>query len=292
MKWIESFKKNSDTGSATPSLEKQSVGSSVGNSSSSSSDFPSSFQMDLKANETFSNNNEKEQENEFEKRYIILEKLGEGGFGKVYKVKTKKTNQIRAVKIVSPSQDFTINQALSEALKQAQLYRDDNHIVHVYDVFIAVENYGQIVCIEMDCMEGNLRTIFRGRKVSEGMIWSILRQIGAALKFLSESGKIVHRDIKPDNILVKKVDFETDEIDVYLSDFGLAKSTQNSMQTSHLSGTIFFLAPEILDFGNSLNGETCRTPYSIASDIFALGVSLYQIMCQTLHRSSQLANLS
>ncbi|KAG2388563.1 hypothetical protein C9374_000002 [Naegleria lovaniensis] len=132
------------------------------------------------------------------------------------------------------------------------------------------------LCIEMDLMEyGSLHTMFCRKDSivpSEEIIWSIISQMINVLSVISKE-KIVHRDIKPDNILVKSVNLVSNEIHVCLTDFGLAKDLKCYMnQKSEIKGTMGFIAPEIFDSNN----------YSTASDIFALGVTIYQLMtgCQ------------
>ena len=83
-----------------------------------------------------------------------------------------------------------------------------------------------------------------------------------------------YRDIKPHNILVRNLDPEHEIITVALGDFGLAKSLENFTQSVAIAGTMNYLAPELVEYSVSSMGSN---PFSFASDMFALGVSMYQL---------------
>ena len=87
----------------------------------------------------------------------------------------------------------------------------------------------------------------------------------------------MNSDIKPHNILLKEIDSEKDTIHVHLADFGLARNAE-SVHKSHVGGTYYF-SPEILEVISQIktNQPTDRKCFSFASDVFALGVTIYQL---------------
>ena len=214
---------------------------------------------------------------EFELRYGVSKYdchiLGRGGFGAVYEVQYK--NKKVAVKVICPSDDFSVNSALKEAIQQIKMSHPN--IVNVTAVFLSSENGKTELCIEMEHIPcGSLRNLVASN-VSEKMIWSILQQIISALNYLYSSLNMVHRDIKLDNILVKSV--ENDEIVVCLADFGLAKTIEDgeSKQMFTFCGTKAYMAPEILRcmFGGDVS---IIQPYSEKTDLYSLGVTLFLLL--------------
>ncbi|KAG2373770.1 hypothetical protein C9374_011859 [Naegleria lovaniensis] len=111
------------------------------------------------------------------------------------------------------------------------------------------------------------------------MLRQVTRQLCEALNWIFTQHNILHRDIKPGNILVRDYDLSTETIQVALADFGLSKSID--LLTTHGSrpGTLLFMAPELIHSKHS-NQEIA--PFSVHSDMFALGVTLFQLMtCNT-----------
>lgn len=86
-----------------------------------------------------------------------------------------------------------------------------------------------------------------------------------ALSDLERHGKIIHRDIKPQNILISSFDRQKKTIQTKLADFGTSKSIET--MSAQLTGTPYYFAPEVL------NGMG----FSVASDIYALGITLYYL---------------
>ncbi|EFC39079.1 predicted protein [Naegleria gruberi] len=128
----------------------------------------------------------------------------------------------------------------------------------------------------MDYYEnGSLHDYFirkNNKPPSANMIKSIMTQVLDALMYMKQNFNMVHRDIKPGNILVRRI--ENDSIDICLADFGMAKNTPGLSENSSLSrakGTEGFIAPEIYR-------PISEQRYSLASDIFALGATLFKLM--------------
>ncbi|KAF0981240.1 hypothetical protein FDP41_013028 [Naegleria fowleri] len=202
-------------------------------------------------------------------KYDIKSFIAKGAFGYVYHVVEKKKNQERALKILKTSDEESINEAFKEAMVMTSI--SHSHIVKVYDAFLVLSGVNTSVGIEMELMKGSLQSEFLNKEVrlSETTLRQLTLQLCDALTFMIEKDIILHRDIKPGNILVKHYSIPQEIIHVALADFGVSISLQNHLSTTgSLVGTSLFLAPEILE---------CQR-FSAASDMFALGVSLYQLM--------------
>ncbi|MEL7597042.1 MAG: protein kinase, partial [Clostridiaceae bacterium] len=171
-------------------------------------------------------------------RYELLEKIGEGGMAEVYKAKCHLLNRFVAVKILknqySDNEEF-VNKFKQEASSAASLTH--NNIVGIYD--IGSEN--SINYIVMEYVDGKtLKEIIIENKVlkyDEAIIIAI--QIAKALE-CAHNNNIIHRDVKPHNILVTK-----DGI-IKVTDFGIAKATSSVTITNsdRIIGSAHYFSPE------------------------------------------------
>jgi serine/threonine protein kinase len=209
--------------------------------------------------------------------YRILEQLGRGGTSVVYRAEHVRLGRPAALKLLSPGlgeADFS-DRFLRESRLAASL--DHPSIVPVYD---AGEDDG-LLWIAMACVEGtDLKTLIRG----EGALplrraVFILRQIASALDAAHAQG-LVHRDVKPANILVGPEDR------AYLSDFGAVKELASAgmTRTGAFVGTIEYCAPEQIE-GGEVDART---------DVYALACVLYETLTGTppFHRPSEVAVLN
>jgi predicted Ser/Thr protein kinase len=196
----------------------------------------------------------------------ILEHLGQGGMGVVYKARQRHLNRIVAVKVLPPTvgeDPAFAGRFMLEAQALAQL----NHpnIVQVYD-FGRTEEFFYFM---MEYVDGaNLRALMRDGTLTPQKTLRIVPQICRALQFAHDEG-IVHRDIKPENILVDKKER------VKIADFGLAKLLGRTAEelsltgTGQLMGTLGYMAPEQLR-------EAHRVDHR--ADIYSLGVVFYEML--------------
>jgi predicted Ser/Thr protein kinase len=196
----------------------------------------------------------------------ILELLGQGGMGVVYKARQRHLNRLVAVKILPPSADA--DPAFAERFtREAQALAQLNHpnIVQVYD-FGRTDEFFYFV---MEFVDGlNLRALIRGGHLEPAQALKIVPQICEALQFAHDEG-IVHRDIKPENILIDK------RGRVKIADFGLAKLLGRSPDdlsltgTGQLMGTLGYMAPEQLQQAHTVDHR---------ADIYSLGVVFYEML--------------
>jgi tRNA A-37 threonylcarbamoyl transferase component Bud32 len=196
----------------------------------------------------------------------ILELLGQGGMGAVYKARQPGLDRLVAVKILPPQagRDPAFAERFArEARALAKLSHP--HIVAVYDFGLA----GELYYFLMEFVDGvNLRQLLRERKLRPEEALKIVPQICEALQFAHDEG-IVHRDIKPENILLDK------KGRVKIADFGLAKllgrtSADFLLTGSHqVMGTLHYMAPEQM-------GAPLEVDHR--ADIYSLGVVFYEML--------------
>ena len=199
-------------------------------------------------------------------RYELLEKIGEGGMSEVFKARCNKLNRFVAVKILK--KEFCNNPDIVEKFKgeaTAIATLSDNNIVNILDVGTQ-DNINYIV---MEYVKGKtLKDIIKqvGKMNYETAI-SVAMQIARALD-CAHRNNIIHRDVKPQNILV------TEDGIMKVTDFGIAKSatSETITNTSTIMGSAHYLSPEQAK-GSFID---CRT------DLYSLGVVLYEMVTGTL----------
>ena len=193
--------------------------------------------------------------------YKILEKLGEGGMGVVYKAQDTKLDRIVALKFL-PSHlnksDTDIERFLQEAKAAAALNHPNVCTIH------EIHDEGENPFIVMEYVQGltlSEKIKVERFKIKDTIDYAI--QIAEALKTAHSKG-IIHRDIKSENIMVT----ETDQVKVM--DFGLAKLRGSIKLTKSSStvGTLAYMAPENIQ-GQEIDART---------DIFSFGVVLYEML--------------
>ncbi|CAN0435103.1 unnamed protein product [Lampetra planeri] len=197
-------------------------------------------------------------------RYEVLKKIGEGGQGQVIQCLDHKRNMLVAIKIlVSPSssnQETYQKMELQIALElQDEGSDEDFNVIKVLNIFHFRGHY----CIVMELLKESLHEVIRNaglRRLDMAMVKTYTRGI---LKFLRHinSRKIVHADIKPENVLVKDTVTGT----VRITDFGTSFFVES--QPMNVGGTLEYLAPELL-LGYSL---TCGV------DMWALGCTVAEL---------------
>jgi tetratricopeptide (TPR) repeat protein len=196
------------------------------------------------------------------KDYELHEQIGVGGFGAVYRAYQPNVLRDVAIKIILPSyasQPEFVRRFEREARLVARL--EHMNIVPLYDFW--QDNDGAYLVMRW-LRGGSLRARLKQGPLELEAVARILSQISAALAFAHQQG-VIHRDIKPDNILLD------DASNAYLSDFGIAKDLENVLTgTEHnvMHGTPHYMSPE------PFRGEII-TP---ASDVYSLGIVLYELL--------------
>jgi len=201
------------------------------------------------------------------KRYDILEVLGEGGMGTVYKAKDLELGRLVALKVIRPemaSRPEIIERFKREIVLASQVTH--KNVLRIHDLGEA----GDIRFLSMSYVEGpNLKTLLeKGGPLPLDRGLALARQIGEALQAAHDAG-IVHRDLKPQNVLIGEDDT------AYIADFGISRSLAEGgtmTETGTILGTVDYMSPE------QARGETPDH----RGDIYSFGVMLYEMFTGAL----------
>ena len=194
-------------------------------------------------------------------RHEILQVLGEGGMGTVYKARDRELDRVVAVKVIRP--ELAGQPAILQRFKQELILArqiTDKNVIRIFDLGID----GNVKFITMEFIEGrDLAEVMRERKLTPQESLDIVRQTCRALRAAHAEG-VIHRDLKPQNILVDGSG------KVSVMDFGLARSLalQGLTQTGAMMGTPAYMSPE------QAQGRTADA----RSDLYALGIIFYELL--------------
>jgi serine/threonine protein kinase with PASTA sensor(S) len=197
-------------------------------------------------------------------RYEILEKVGSGGMADVFRAKCHRLNRYVAIKILK--QDYSEDTKFVTKFRgEAQAIAGISHpnIVGIYDV--GEEN--GMYYIVMELVDG----ITLKKYIEEKGKLSVKEAVGIALQIANgleaaHSNHIIHRDIKPQNILIAR------DGTAKVTDFGIAKAASSNTITANAMGSVHYISP-----------EQARGGYSDEkSDIYSLGVTMYEMLSGTL----------
>ncbi len=194
--------------------------------------------------------------------YYLIQEIGRGGMGVVFMAQQESSERIVALKLLgpdSPISDVDVERFREEAQTAADL--EHANIVPIYDVG---EHDGQLYFTMRFIGGGDLAEHVQEFLNNPKQSASMVETVAGAVHYLHDRG-ILHRDLKPKNILLTK-----DGVPV-VTDFGLAKRLSNSLQTStgEPRGTLFYMAPE--------QTESTRNA-TVQSDVYSLGATLYELL--------------
>ncbi len=227
--------------------------------------------------------------------YQLLEKLGAGGMGIVYRARQKSAGRLVALKLIRPE----LLQSLSEERRQAWVDRfrveaqstarlDHDNVVTIYEV----GEYQGTLYYSMQYIEGqSLAQLVRDGPMENRLAARLMRGVALAVDCAHRQG-ILHRDLKPQNILIRRSQLDADSIPEgsdsalspsafsrgsderpFVADFGLAKCLEEgasgSTHTGEVMGSPSYMSPE-----QAQDASRC-TP---SSDIYSLGATLYETL--------------
>ncbi|XP_057286210.1 serine/threonine-protein kinase 36 isoform X1 [Pezoporus wallicus] len=195
-------------------------------------------------------------------KYHVLEMIGEGSFGRVYKGRRKHSAQVVALKFI-PKVGRS-EKELKNLQREIEIMRGLHHpnIIQMLDSF---ETDKEVVVVT-DYAEGELFQILEDdRTLPEDQVQTIAAQLVSALYYL-HSHRILHRDMKPQNILLGK-----DGV-VKLCDFGFARAMSiHTMVLTSIKGTPLYMSPELVE----------ERPYDHTADLWSVGCILYELFVGT-----------
>ncbi|XP_064517261.1 serine/threonine-protein kinase 36 isoform X4 [Pseudopipra pipra] len=195
-------------------------------------------------------------------RYHVLEMIGEGSFGRVYKGRRKHSAQVVALKFI-PKVGRS-EKELKNLQREIEIMRGLHHpnIIQMLDSF---ETDKEVVVVT-DYAEGELFQILEDDgSLPEDQVQTIAAQLVSALYYL-HSHRILHRDMKPQNILLGK-----DGV-VKLCDFGFARAMSiHTMVLTSIKGTPLYMSPELVE----------ERPYDHTADLWSVGCILYELFVGT-----------
>ncbi len=198
----------------------------------------------------------------FAGRYQVIEELGKGGMGKVYRVLDTKLNEEVALKLIKPeiSSDWKTLERFKNELKLARKVSQKN-VGRMFD--LGEEGGTHFITMEYVPGEDLRSSIRRFGQLAVGKSVAVAKQICEGLSVAHKIG-IVHRDLKPSNIMIDK------EGNVRIMDFGIARSTKDKGITGEgvIIGTPEYMSPEQVE-GKEADQR---------SDIYSMGIILYEML--------------
>ena len=203
-------------------------------------------------------------------RYQVEKELGKGAMGVVYLGKDPKIGRVVAIKTMALSQEFEpdeLDEVKTRFFREAETAGRLNH-PNIVTIFDAGEEH-DLAYIAMEFLKGKDLTphVKPQTRLPLPIAMSIVARVADALDYAHRQS-VVHRDIKPANVMY---DPQTDTVKV--TDFGIARITDSSKtKTGMVLGTPSYMSPEQLA-GKKIDGQ---------SDLFSLGVTLYQLCCGSL----------
>ena len=210
----------------------------------------------------------KGRKDDYTKFYEIIDEIGKGEHGKIFRAKHKKSNELRALKIIEIEKENM--KYIKSEIKNMKICSDGNeNSVKYYEHFY---NNDKIIIVMELCDKKSLQTILdekeEGFKCEE--IFNIMNQLNNTFKIMHKNN-IIHRDIKLDNILVKYKDNKDSNINfmVKLTDYGISKQITNATKGKTAIGTYLTMAPEIM--------EGKKRKYDCKCDLWSIGIIIYQL---------------
>jgi serine/threonine protein kinase len=200
--------------------------------------------------------------------YEVDQEIGRGGMGIVYRAKDKRLKRYVAIKLLPPELSFR-RDIRSRFLREAETAAQLSHpnIVPIY----AVDEVENLVFFVMACVDGdNLATRLKNRgPLPIDQVRRVMTEVADALAYAHQRG-VIHRDIKPDNILMDGVDGRA-----LVTDFGIARAASGDGDSARLTatgiaiGTPAYMSPEQASGDRDVDGR---------SDLYSLGIVAYQML--------------
>jgi calcium-dependent protein kinase len=201
----------------------------------------------------------KEKNEKIEEDYMIIEKIGSGAYGNIFKVEHVKSGFIRAMKIVKKENLNTNKDDIPNFMNEIKILMDIDHpnVMKIFEYYSDDLNY--YIITEFISGGDLYEFIIKTKKFTERQAALIIYQILSSLNYM-HSKNIIHRDIKPENILI------TDDINIKIIDFGMSVRFEDK-KLKDLVGTSYYMAPEVI-----------RREYGPKCDIWSCGIILHILL--------------
>ena len=197
--------------------------------------------------------------------------MGEGTFGKVFKVQSRSSRVFRAMKMINKVKLKIKPEEEEKLIKEINILKSLDHpnIMKVYEYFNEPK---ELYIITELCTGGELfKKITKVKKFKESVAANIMRQLLSVVECCHQKG-IIHRDLKPENILIESEEQEKLEyFNIKVIDFGTGEVLQNGKKCVAKIGTPYYIAPEIIS----------DKPYDSKCDLWSCGVILYFLLTGT-----------
>lgn len=194
-------------------------------------------------------------------RYRLQHLIGRGGMGEVWRAFDTETHRVVAIKLL-PTDTATDDEFIARFRREARVAAGLNS-----PNIVPIHNFGEVdgrLYVDMQVIDGrDLEEVLDDGLMRPERAVRIIEQVAAALRAAHNAG-LVHRDVKPSNILLNRDDF------AYLIDFGLARTDDDAglTVTGHTVGTLTYMAPERYD----------SRPVDLRTDVYSLACVLYQCL--------------
>lgn len=192
--------------------------------------------------------------------FVIEAKIGKGSIGTVYKATQVSLDRKVALKVLSP--EYTNSKGISDFLREARAAAKLSHTNIVQSLAVGEEDGTCYMAMTYITGQTLKDKIAREGKIPVDECLHIAQQVAEALYYAWDEAKLIHRDVKPDNIMI------TEEGIVKLTDLGLAMHQKDWREDMEISGSPSYMSPE------QFSGEKLDS----RSDIYSLGITLYQML--------------
>lgn len=188
--------------------------------------------------------------------FSIKEEIGKGAFSRIYRAEDTLHDRDVAIKVIRKKKITKIRPQIELEMELLQKL-DHPNIITCYGVY---EDSTKLYIVMEYCSKGDLSELIKVSLMNESEVKKLFLNIVSALKYLHEK-EIMHRDVKPKNILV------ADNDTLKITDFGFAKYIHHDLSQT-ICGSPLYMAPELLN----------STPYSSNSDLWSVGIVLYEMI--------------
>ena len=190
------------------------------------------------------------------KTYLVREEIGKGAFSRIFKAFDSVKARDVAIKVIRKKKVTKIRKQIETEIQLLQKM-DHPNIVQCFGVY---EDHSKLFIVMEYCSKGDLSDLLKVSFLEEEDVKALFKGLVSALQYL-HTQKVMHRDLKPKNILV------SDDDTLKIADFGFAKYLHTDLSQT-ICGSPLYMAPEILN----------SSPYASNSDLWSVGIVLYEMI--------------